>query len=160
MKEILKTIEEKKIDYNKLKNENIVIIQNPDEMYDINFIITVRGRVEFAEPMYTSFARAVANSNLNICYTVVEHSELPEHSKFCKKNGLNYMWVKSGAGELFNKCVAYNMAALFGNKAKYYLFHDLDLLIKKDFFNGYKKNHPIFCVFRRLKRILKKFPPI
>lgn len=135
MKEdIIKHIKAKEIDYKKIKEDNIVIIQNPEEIYDINFLITARGRREFSEPMYKSFLAAAEKSLLNITYTVVEHSEIPEHSKFCKKNKLNYIWVKSEPGELFNKCLSYNMGVFFGPKSKYCLFHDIDCLVRTDFF--------------------------
>lgn len=124
------------IDYNKVKNDNVVIIQNQEELYDINFLIPVRNRTEFAEPMYNSFKKAAENSRLNITYTVIEHSENPQHSKFCKKNKINYIWVKSESGELFNKCLAYNMGAFFSSKSKYILFHDIDCLVQSDFFNN------------------------
>ena len=46
--DLIKHIKAKKFDYNKIKEDNIVLIQNPEEAYDINFIITARGRTEFA----------------------------------------------------------------------------------------------------------------
>ena len=117
-------IDRDKSNYNKIKDDNIVIIQNSEEVYDINFLITVRGRREFAEPMYRSFLAAAEKSPLNITYTVVEHSENPEHSKFCKKNKLNYIWIKPEEEKLFNKCLSYNMGVFFGPKSKYLLFHE------------------------------------
>ena len=127
-------IKNKTLDYNKIKDDSIVIIQNPEEAYDINFLITVRGRREFAQPMFDSFKVAAEKSPLSITYTIIEHSENPEHSKFCKKNKLNYIWIKSNPGELFNKCLSYNMGVFFGNKSKYVLFHDIDCLVQSDFF--------------------------
>jgi len=134
MENLKKYIENKKIDYNDVKDKNIVIIQNPEETYDINFLITVRGRKNFAEPMYRSFLAAKERSNLNITYTVIEHSHIPEHSKFCKDNKINYIWIKSKEEELFNKCLAYNMGVFFGNKSKFIIFHDIDCLVQSDFF--------------------------
>lgn len=169
-KDLMKTLVDKikgaDIDYNKIKDDNIVIIQNPDEIYDINFLITARGRSNFAQPMYDSFKSAADKSSLNITYTVIEHSENPEHSKFCKKNKLNYIWVKSEPGELFNKCLAYNMGAFFGNKAKYILFHDIDCLVQSDFFLNLfdniskKKARAIQCFTgRRVLYINEEFTP-
>jgi predicted glycosyltransferase involved in capsule biosynthesis len=121
-------------DYKNIAENNTVIIQSPEEAYDINFLIPVRGRREFAEPMYKSFLKAKENSSLSIVYTVIEHSSVPDHAKFCKKNKLNYIWIKSAEGELFNKCLCYNMGALYSNVSKYIIFHDLDCLIQSDFF--------------------------
>jgi predicted glycosyltransferase involved in capsule biosynthesis len=110
------------------------------DLFDVSAIIPVRGRNDFAEPMYKSFSVAAAKSGLKISYTMVEHSENPEHSKFCKKNRLNYIWIKSEPGELFNKCLAQNMGALFSSKSKYILFHDIDCLMQSDFFVRLFKN--------------------
>ena len=134
MNNLVEQINKKKLDYNKIKDDNIVIIQDPEGAYDINFLITARGRGDFAQPMYDSFKAAAEKTPLNITYTVVEHSEIPEHSKFCKKNKLNYIWIKSEPGELFNKCLSYNMGVFFGPKSKYCLFHDIDCLVQSDFF--------------------------
>lgn len=120
--------------YREIKEKNVIIIQEPEKMYDINFLIPVRGRREFAEPMYQSFLKAKGMSSLSVVYTVIEHSVTPDHAKFCKKNNLSYIWIKSKEGELFNKCLCYNMGALYSNISKYIIFHDLDCLIQSDFF--------------------------
>jgi len=167
MKEdLIKFINAKKFDYNKIKNDNVVIIQEPEEAYDINFLITARGRKEFAEPMYKSFLAAAEKSPLNITYTVIEHGEIPEHSKFCKKNKINYMWIKPGEEKLFNKCLAYNMGVFFGNKSKYLLFHDIDCLVQSDFFLNlfdnisHKQCRAIQCFTgRRVLYINEEFTP-
>lgn len=134
------TLEANKIDYNKLKEENIVIIQSPEDMFDIAFIIPVRGRVNFIKPMYNSFIKAVEKSGLKISLTVSEHSTMPEHSHFCKKNKINYIWIKSADAQPFNKCLAMNMAAINTSKSKYVLFHDLDCLVQSDFFTKVIEN--------------------
>lgn len=129
------------VDYDKIHKDSVVILYGADESYDINFIVPVRGRLSFSKPMYNSFVDANENSPLKIAYTVVEHSELPEHSKFCKQNKINYIWIKSEAGEQFNKCLALNMGALFSMvHAKAYLFHDIDCLIQSDFFIKLQEN--------------------
>jgi len=126
--------------YKKIKEENLVLIQNPEKLFDINFLIPVRNRIEFAQPMYNSFLKAKENSSLAISYTVIEHSEIPDHAKFCKKNKINYIWIKSAPDELFNKCLCYNLGALYSNISKYILFHDIDCLVQSDFFVKLTKN--------------------
>lgn len=128
------------IDYQKLKDNNIVIIHTPEEAHDISFVIPVRGRISFLKPMFKSFQAAVEKSGLNISLTVSEHSKNPEHSQFCKKNKINYIWTTSEDNQYFNKCLAMNMAAIFGPKSKYLLFHDLDCLIQSDFFVNLMSN--------------------
>lgn len=133
-------LEKNKIDYKKIKDDSIFVLYNPDEEIDINFIVPVRGRLSFAGPMYKSFCKAKENSDLKISYTVVECSEIPEHSKFCKQNKINYIWIKSEPGELFNKCLSLNIGAMFSIKSRYFLFHDIDCLIQSNFFNNLMNN--------------------
>lgn len=128
-------LKKNKIDYQKVKDDSIFVIYDADKRYDLNFIIPVRGRLNFSAPMYDSFSNAKKNSNLKIAYTIVEYSDIPDHSKFCKKNKINYIWIKSEPGELFNKCLALNFGAMFSIKSEYFLFHDIDCLIQSDFFN-------------------------
>ena len=125
--ELIKEIDNQKIDYNKIKDNSVFKLPNTGD-YDINFIITVRDRKYFAEPMFKAFKNATDKVDSKICYTVVEHSERPDHSKFCKKNDINYIYIPSDPGEQFNKCLSYNFGALFSVNAKYHLFHDIDIL--------------------------------
>lgn len=127
------------INYKYIKENNVFIINNVDEVFDINFLIPVRNRTEFAKPMYNSFKEACLKSNLNITYTVIEHSENPLHSKFCKNENINYIWINSNGG-LFNKCLCYNIGVFYSQKSKNYIFHDLDCLIQSDFFNKLESN--------------------
>jgi predicted glycosyltransferase involved in capsule biosynthesis len=137
---LVNTFSANKIDYKKIKEENIVIIQTPEEAHDISLIIPVRGRVKFLKPTHTAFKSAIDKSGLNVAITVVEHSELPEHSHFCKQNKLSYIWIKSESGKPFNKCLAMNTAVIFGPRAKYLMFHDLDCLVQSNFFNDIMSN--------------------
>lgn len=140
LKSIDEIIKENFVDYKKILDDNVSCIYNEIDSYDISVIIPVRNRKNFAESMYKSFLKASEKSGLKIAYTVVEHSENPDHSKFCKKNKLNYMWIKSEPDELFNKCLAHNMGAFFSVKSKYILFHDIDCLMQSDFFINLFKN--------------------
>jgi len=164
--DLIKYINAKKIDYNKVKENNVVTIYDSEIEYDINFIITVRGRENFAQPMYNSFVAALEKSLINIAYTVVEHSENPKHAKFCKKNKINYIWIKPEEEKLFNKCLAYNMGVFFGPKSKSLIFHDIDCLIQSDFFIKLSENienkkcRAIQCFTgRRVLYISEQFTP-
>lgn len=136
---LIDTILGNTIDYKKIKEENVFIIKNDNKNYDINFLIPVRNRTEFAAPMHESFKAAKSNTNLEITFTIIEHSENPLHSKFCKKENINYIWINSN-GQLFNKCLCYNMGVFFSQKANSYIFHDLDCLIQSNFFNQLQEN--------------------
>lgn len=140
MDNIIELVENNFFDYKNIFENNVSVIYDEDTVFDISLIIPIRGRNDFAEPMYNSFISASEKSGLKISYTMVEHSENPEHSKFCRNNKLNYIWIKSEPGELFNKCLAQNMGAIFSTKSKYILFHDIDCLMQSDFFIRLLKN--------------------
>lgn len=141
-----------KIDYKKIKEDNIVVKHFDKEKYDISFVIPARGRINFIKPMYNSFKRAAEKSGLKISLTISEHSINPEHSHFCKQNKINYIWVKSEDKQPFNKCLAMNMGAIFGPKAKYFLFHDIDCLIQIDFFTNL-----VYNVFKKSCKAIQCF---
>jgi predicted glycosyltransferase involved in capsule biosynthesis len=133
-------LEKSKIDYDKIKENSISLFYNEDSYFDINVIIPVKGRVNFSKPMFHYFCKARENSNLKINYTVVEFSDKPEHSKFCKNNKIDYVFIQCEEKDLFNKCLCLNFGVLFGCKSKYVLFHDLDCLMQSNFFNDLIKN--------------------
>jgi GT2 family glycosyltransferase len=76
-------------------------------------------------------------SEVTYSITFVEYSIEMEHKNLCDGD-VNYINVPFGG--YFNKCLAFNVGALFSNKAKYFLFHDLDIMVKKDFFKNIFKN--------------------
>lgn len=137
---IIEKTKENLIDYNKIKKENVFVLYNKEKYYDFNVIIPIRGRVGFLEKTFKSFKKSENKNNIKVCYTVVEHSIMPENSKVCKENNINYIWIKSNENDLFNKCLAHNVGAFFSNKSKYLLFHDVDCLVQSDFFENLLKN--------------------
>lgn len=132
-------VSQNSLNYKEIKDNNVFIIKDDDTIYDINFLIPVRGRTEFASSMYDSFKTACTNTNLKITYTVIEHSDNPMHSKFCKTEGIDYIWINSN-GRLFNKCLCYNIGVFYSQKSNSYIFHDIDCLIQSDFFIKLSEN--------------------
>ena len=106
----------------------------------INFIIPARGRVEFAKPLYESFINATIQFKHQVLFTFVEHSEEKQHSDYFADKDVNYIHIEAGPGEQFNKCLCYNIGVKSSPKTKYVLCHDLDILIKPDFFNNIMAN--------------------
>jgi len=139
-KSLKDTVNQNRIDYNKTLQDNVSVVHDTMELFDVSVIIPVRNRRDFALPLLKSFRHAIETSGLSVSITFVEHSENPEHSKFCKKNKINYFWIKSEPVELFNKCLAHNIGALYSAKSKYLLFHDIDCLVQSDFFINIFKN--------------------
>jgi predicted glycosyltransferase involved in capsule biosynthesis len=70
----------------------------------------------------------------------VNYSTYPEHLKCCKERKINYIWTKGNAIDQCNKSLAYNFGVKYGNNANFYILHDLDVLVKKNFFSELCEN--------------------
>jgi hypothetical protein len=72
---------------------------------------------------------------------LVEHSPYPELEKVAEEFDCEYIWffLDPRIPELplgqFNKALCYDKAFLFGTPAEWYLFHDNDILVPKQFWN-------------------------
>jgi GT2 family glycosyltransferase len=141
MEALKNKITSRKIDYEHIKNEesHIVLFDKGDD-YDVNVIIGARGRKEFLKPLYESFKKAIDKTDKKVCFTVVNHDHYPEHLKFCKKNKINFLWTKGNVLDQYSRCFAYNFGVKYSTKAKYYLLHDLDILVKENFFEEIFQN--------------------
>ena len=126
-----------KVDYEYLKEHSYIKLFDSDIEYDINMIIPINGRVSFLKPLYKSFLTAKNKSNLKICLTVVEISEINNQREYCELNNINYIFNES---DIFNKSLAMNLGAIFSMKSKSFIFHDLDCLLDVDFFNKIEEN--------------------
>ena len=107
---------------------------------DISIIVPVTGRVHFLNPLCYHLRAAINNCpELKISLTIVEHSIAEEHSPHLP-DWVNYIFMPRQPacpelveGSPFNKCLCFNIGAIFSNQATYYMFHDLDLMVKPDF---------------------------
>lgn len=130
---LIDKINSRKIDYEKINKDSIISLLNDNE-YDINVIIGCRGRKEFVLPVIESFERAIKYyPQFKIAITLVEHNKYPEHAKACKKR-VNYIWTEGNVVDQYSRSFAYNFGVKYGNKSTYYLLHDLDILVKENFF--------------------------
>jgi len=131
--QLVEEFEKNKIDYEELKNSLEFNLVNTKEV-DVSIIIPVKGRENFNEPLVDYLVSAMEYySEKTYSITFVEHSEESTHRELCKDK-TNHIWIKKTTNQFFNKCLAMNVGALFSNKAKHYLFHDIDLLFTKYFF--------------------------
>lgn len=128
------SIEKNIFDYDEILKNSVVKLINNEDDYDINVIIGCRGRNEFVIPVIESFENAIKNSDKKITITIVEHNNFPEHMKACR-NRVNYIWTKGNVEEQYSRSFSYNFGVKYSNNAKYYLLHDLDILVKNNFFN-------------------------
>ncbi len=105
----------------------------------ISIIIPVRGRVNFLEPCLKHLLKSIEFIKNDINILVVEHSDVIEHKSICEKYGVNYFWI-DGTDTKFNKCLCHNIGSLLNKNSEYFLFHDLDCLVKEDFFKNLLEN--------------------
>lgn len=144
---ILSELEANKVDYSFIEHNLKSQIVNPNPS-SINVVIPIMGRKDFLPPLHKSLINAIKNVDICVNITVVEISEVSEHYNYCAISNINYFWLDINLliGEskvfnkgfngikLFNKSLAMNIGAIFSPKSKYLLFHDVDCLVKSDFF--------------------------
>lgn len=140
---IFDILEKNKFFYKSIREKSYVSLLDNKE-YDVNVIIGFRGRKEFLTPLIESLQDAFLyykkiNPSTTFCLTFVEHSEKSE----CKHDLVditNYLWTPGNVVEQYSRSFAYNFGVKYSNKAKYYLLHDLDILVKKNFFEELFQN--------------------
>lgn len=142
-------LENNKFDYKPILEKSEIILIDNDE-YDINIIIGFRGRKEFLAPLIKSFQDcfdyyATIDSNKKFCLTFVEHSSSPD-SKEDLNDRVNYIWTPGNKVEQYSRSFAYNFGVKYSNKAKYYILHDLDILVKKNFLEEVYANLKTQCL--------------
>lgn len=147
MNEPYKTVEQNRINYAEILERSEVHLLD-DQEYDLNIIIGFRGRYEFLEPAIRVFTEAigkhteyVSDTKLfkKICLTFVEHDTEPK-SKDQLVDKVNYLYTPGNILTSYSRSFAFNFGVKYGNKAKYYLLHDLDIIVKLDFFERLEKN--------------------
>ena len=109
---------------------------------DVTIIIPVRHRMEFFIPLL-KYLRVAMNRYPLWKYNVVvvEHSIHSEYTNTAKSMGYNCIWLPGDVR--FNKCLCMNIGAI-AFPSKYYLFHDVDLMMKCNFFEGLAANDKIY----------------
>lgn len=133
----INVLKENIIDYDSVKNNSFFKVQ--DGHVDVSVIIPVRSRAYFNEIQTKCLKSAMEFfRELKYSITFVEHSDHKEHEEFCTGD-VNYIHIPA-RGNMFNKCLAMNAGAFLGKKADFYLFHDLDIMVRKDFFKNIMAN--------------------
>jgi hypothetical protein len=129
---LFQEFEERKIDYRNVQAEFSYVNTGLDEEVDVSIIIPVNGRGQFNSIISDAFLKAILKTQLKISLIFVEHSEKMEHHSLCS-HWVSYIWIPQN-GQRFNKCLCFNFGVLNCSKAKYYLFHDSDILVPENFF--------------------------
>ena len=153
--EYLKLYGERRIDYERLRNTCFFQLNNKNEV-DVSVIIPVRSRTNFNKVLVRHLKAAMAAfPEVTYAITFVEYSVEMEHRALCTED-VNYINIPFGG--YFNKCLSFNVGAMFSNKAKYYLFHDLDIVMDKKFFTNIfenlKRSGNVALQTFRLRRVL------
>lgn len=136
----------RQINYNEIKETCYFNLVDKREV-DVSIIIPVNGRTQFNHVICDHFKKAIEASDKNISLTIVEHSGSPSHKDLCY-DWVNYIHIPRSKKN-FNKCKCFNIGALYSNKAKYFLFHDVDTIMQNNFFkllfDNYKNVDALQC---------------
>lgn len=112
--------------YQKIKRKKL------NKKFLLTIIIPVRGRVEFLLPTITHLKKSILKYSNKINIIVVEESKFPQHKEVSKNNNVDYYFIESSDIH-FNKSLCNNVGALLYKNSDYFLFHDIDCLVKEDF---------------------------
>ena len=112
---------------------------------DFSLIIPCKGRLEYLKTTIAIFQSEIQAAPFNISITIVEHSEIPECMQIAKDIGIGWIYIplisdnKKPLGQ-FNRSLSFDIGFIYGPIAKFYLLHDSDLLVPKNFWNKLKQN--------------------
>lgn len=147
MNELYRVVNQNRIDYAEIRALSKINLLSDGEC-DINVIIGFQGRYNFLDTTIRTFKEAIryyfdnkteSNKFTNILLTFVEHDIAP-YSEERLIGDVNYIYTPGNVRAIYSRSFAYNFGVKYSNKAKYYLLHDLDIVVKKDFFLRLERN--------------------
>lgn len=147
--DLLHEILQNQPDYSTIK-ENCFFKLPTAESVDVSVIIPVHGRTEFHKTITRHFRDAIRVSDRKISLTIVEHGNGQQHGALCE-DWVNYIYIPQD-GKPFNKALAHNIAAMYGPKSEYLLFHDVDIIIPPNYFIQVFKNLKDFDAMQTFSR--------
>jgi len=126
---------------NRLKSACIPI-QRPS--LDFLIILPCRGRFPLLQATIQRL-KEESSSSISTEIVLVEHSEAPTYKEYAEQQGLAWIYVPMIAANTsplgqFNRGLCFDIGFLYGSKAKYYICHDNDLLVPKDFWAKLHRN--------------------
>ena len=127
--------------YNRMK-EASKPIQHP--ALDFSIVMPCRGRFPLLNATIQRFKEEFSNT-ISSQITLVEHSETPMYKEYALEQGCAWIYVPlegqatSPQGQ-FNRGLCFDIGFLHGIPAKYYICHDNDLLVPKDFWKKLQDN--------------------
>lgn len=115
-------------------------IQRP--ALDFLMILPCRGRYPL---LNATLQRLKEESNPRAQILLVEHSEAPAYKDYALEQGIGWIYVPmsplqtSPFGQ-FNRGLCFDLGVLYGPQADFYICHDNDLLVPKDFWQKLRQN--------------------
>ena len=112
---------------------------------DVSILIPCKGRRELLETTLKVFKEEAKKTNKRLALTLVEHDTKPNYRDFALQQGLGWIYLpllespQHPLGQ-FNRGYCFDMGFIYGPNANYYLCHDNDLLVPKNFWSLLQQN--------------------
>ena len=129
------------INYDGVLNSPETVISLSDNPRDINVFLPVRGRLTFLNPCLTYIRESAESAGMKVNVIVVENDDRPQYENYCTISGIDYIFIPNSAScsdGMFAKSLCYNIGFLKALRTEWNIFHDLDILVEKDFFSKLK----------------------
>jgi hypothetical protein len=124
-----------------LKHEDVIVSLSKEER-DINVFLPVRGRLTFIAPCLKYLKESEKRSGMKVNVVIIENDDTPKYLPFCKPAGIDYIFIPSSiscSDGMFAKALCYNIGFIATPKTEWNVFHDLDILVEKDYFTKLKE---------------------
>ena len=120
---------------------HIKIYKHPSFSNDYDFVTVIpkMSRNAHLRILLETYKISIAESPYRHIAIVVEHSESQDGRGICEQENIPYIFIQKNHYELFNKCLCMNVGSAI-YETKYLMFHDIDLVIPKNFWEKLKKN--------------------
>jgi len=131
---------------------------------DLNLFLPVRGRLTFLNPCLNYINRASEEAGIKVNAVVIENDSIPLYKVFCKQRNIDYIFIPndiSCSDGMFAKSLCYNIGFLRVQQTEWNIFHDLDILVEKDYFkklNKYFKDETTWIQPYTQKRVTRLNP--
>jgi hypothetical protein len=135
---MIRLIKENRINYSKIISDPHFYKSITEETTDITMLIPVKDRISFLKPSVHYIRESQKNGPYKIKLIYIENDSIPKFKEACEELGVDYVYIpidKSQSNGFFAKSLCYNIGFFIAPKTNWYIFHDLDILIDKDYFN-------------------------
>lgn len=141
------------INYEELIKKTDILIKDIKKKKDVTIIIPIMGRSEQIISVVNSLKESIEKYNLkNYRILFIEHDSSPLNKKIILDTLSDYVFIPKNINDEFNKSLCMNIGSLLV-KSKYFLFHDVDIIVKNNFFKNIflnlKNNKVLHCMSNR-----------